>query len=158
MKRTTIYVWLAVLVAGFVVGATAFAQGPGYPMRGPGMMKQMVSAKLDEALAQAKVTPDQRTAIYASRDRAFAAMETSRPDHRAQRDQVLALFESDQIDPAQLEALDAQARQQHETLRNAIRQAIVEIHDTLAPAQRKVVADYVRAHGPGAHGHGGPRG
>ena len=112
------------------------------------MMKRMVSAKLDQALDQANVTPEQRTAIYASRDRAFAALEAQRADPRAHRDQVLALFEADRIDPAQLEALHGQMEQQHQAMRAAITQALLEIHDTLTPEQRHSIAQYVRSHGP----------
>src|SRR5437867_2999784 len=42
----------------------------------------------------------------------------------------------------------AQMDQRHEAMRNAIAQAIVEIHDTLTPAQRQIVANYARTHGP----------
>ena len=149
-----ILIGLGALALVIAAGA-AWAQGPGRGF----MMKQMISARLDEALAQANVTPEQRTAIYASRDRAFASIETSRPDRRAQRDQVLALFEADQLDPAQLLAVDAQNQRAHDAMKTAIGQAIVEVHDTLTPEQRKIVADFVRAHGPGMHGPGafGPR-
>jgi Spy/CpxP family protein refolding chaperone len=116
-------------------------------MHGP-MMKQMISARLDEAMNQANVTPEQRTAIVAARDRAFAAMDASRPDGRI-RDQMLSLFETDRLDVAQLQALHAQEEQRHQQVRVAIAQAIVDVHNTLTPAQRKIVADYVRAHRPG---------
>jgi len=106
------------------------------------------TAALDEALDQAAVTAEQRAAIYASRDRAFATMEAHRPDRGAQREQVLALFEGDRLDAAQLRAVHAQMDQRHEAMRNAIAQAIVEIHDTLTPAQRQIVANYARTHGP----------
>jgi hypothetical protein len=72
----------------------------------------------------------------------------------SQREQVLALFESDHVDTAQLQALDEQDEQPHETVGNAIRQAIVEVHDTPTPEPPKIVADDVRAHTPG--GPGGP--
>lgn len=156
------------LIAGVLAGAAmltvayAFAQGPGGPggpgrhggpggrgpeMHGP-MMKQMISARLDEAMNQANVTPEQRTAIVAARDRAFAAMDANRPDGRI-RDQMLSLFEADRLDVAQLQALHAQEEQRHQQVRAAIAQAIVDVHNTLTPAQRKIVADYVRAHRPG---------
>jgi Spy/CpxP family protein refolding chaperone len=64
------------------------------------------------------------------------------------RDQVLALFEADQIDPAQLQALHDQMEQRHQAVRAAITQAITEIHDTLTPEQRHAIAQYVRSHGP----------
>jgi periplasmic protein CpxP/Spy len=161
MKRRTLIAVLAVPVIGLAVGALAltgaWAQGPG--MHGgwgrPGMMKRMMSAMLDEALDQASVTADQRAAIHASRDRAFAAIDAQRPDPRAHRDQVLALFEGDKLDATQLQALHATMEQHHQAMQAAITQAIVEIHDTLTPEQRKLVASYVRDHGPaGMHREG----
>jgi periplasmic protein CpxP/Spy len=140
---------LLTLMAGGValLGGRAFAHGPGGPHAG--MMKRMVSAALDEALAQANVSAEQRTAIHASRDRAFAAIAAQQPDRRARRDQVLALFEGDRLDAAQLHAVHAQMDAQRQAMHAAIAQAIVEIHDTLTPEQRKTVAGYARSFGPG---------
>ena len=142
---TLVLIGTAIAVAA-LVGARAYAQGPGG--KHAGMMKRMVSAALDEALDQAAVSAQQRTAIYASRDRAFAALEANRPDRIAQRDQVLALFEGDRLDAGQLAAVHAQMEQRHQAIRDAITQALVEIHDTLTPAQRQVVANYARTFGP----------
>lgn len=153
MTRRTIVAGVAgavlTLMAGgaALVAGRAFAHGPGGPHAG--MMKRMVSAALDEALAQANVSAEQRTAIHASRDRAFAALASQWPDRRAHREQVLALFEGDRLDAAQLQAVHAQMEQQRQVMHGAIAQAIVEIHDTLTPDQRKVVAAYVRSFGPG---------
>ena len=162
MKRRTLLGLMTVSGVALVFGAAALtgtralAQGPGGPgMHGPGgpgmragMMKQMVSAGLDDALDQANVTAEQRTTIHASRDRAFAALDAQRPNPTAHRDQVLALFEGDQLDPGQLRALHAPMEQQRQAVQKAITQAIVEIHDTLTPEQRKVVASYARSHAP----------
>lgn len=153
MTRRTVLAVIAgsvmTLAAGGValVGSRAWAHGPGGPRAG--MMKRMVSAALDEALAQANVSPEQRTAIYASRDRAFAAIAAQRPDPRAHRDQVLTLFEGDRLDAAQLQALHAQMEHRRQAMRDAVTQAIVEVHDTLTPDQRKVIASYARSFGPG---------
>ena len=139
--------------------------GPG--MQGPGMMRGMISEMLDRALDRASVTPEQRVAVYAARDRVFAAMDAQRPDPMAQRDRMLALFEGAQLTQAQLDALHQQMDQQRQAIRAAIHRALVEVHDTLTPAQRKIVAEYFRTHGPGAfgshgmhgpHGSGGPGG
>jgi Spy/CpxP family protein refolding chaperone len=139
---------LLTLAAGGValVGGRAWASGPGGPHAG--VMKRMVSAALDEALDRASVSAEQRTPIHASRDRAFAALEQNVPGRRAHREQMLALFEADQIDPAQLQAMHDQMEQHREAIRQAVVQAVVEIHDTLTPAQRKIVADYARQFGP----------
>ena len=147
-KVTTVVLIGATIAVAALVGARAWAQGPGPGGMRAGMMKRMITAALDEALDQAAVTAQQRAAIYASRDRAFAALETNRPDRMAQRDQVLTLFEGDQLDASRLLAVHAQMEQRHQAVRDAITQAIVEIHDTLTPVQRQTVANYARAFGP----------
>jgi len=143
---TTIVLIGAAIGVAALVGARAWAQGSGGMHAG--MMKRMISAALDEALDQAAVSAEQRTAIHASRDGAFAAFETNRPDRRAQREQVLALFEGDRLDASQLQVVHAQMEQRHHTIHDAVAQAIVEIHDTLTPAQRQIVANYARTFGP----------
>ena len=187
MKRRMLFSLLAVPVVALAVGAVAltgfhaYAQGPGGPgmspgpgMRhgpgmypgmlpgphmDPGMMKRRISIALDDALTQAGVTPEQRVAVHGARDRAFAALDAQRPDPGAHRDQMLALFEGDHLDTTQLQALQAQMEQRHQAIRDAITQAIVEIHNTLTPPQRKIVADYVREHRPMGRGMGrGPMG
>jgi Spy/CpxP family protein refolding chaperone len=151
-QRVTAVVLIGAAVGvAALVGARAWAQvPPGGAAGGPHgrMMKRMISAALDEALDQAGVSAEQRSAIHASRDRAFAALETARPDRTAQRDEVLALFEGDRLDPSQLQAVHAQMEQQHQAMRTAVTQAIIEIHDTLTPAQRHAVAGYVRTMAP----------
>ena len=149
-RAATVVLIGATIGVAALVGARAWAQGPGGGFGGPhaGMMKRMISAALDEALDQAAVSAEQRTAIHASRDRAFAALESGRPDRSAQRDQVLALFEGDRLDASQLAAVHGQMEQRHQAIRDAVTQAIVEIHDTLTPAQRQTVANYVRTHAP----------
>ena len=145
-RVTTVVLIGAAIGVAALVGARAWAQGPGGMHAA--MMKRMISAALDEALDQAAVSADQRAAIHASRDRAFAAFEANRPDRRAQREQVLALFEGDRLDASQLKTVHAQMEQRHQAIRDAVAQAIVEIHDTLTPAQRQIVANYARTFGP----------
>ena len=145
-RVTTVFLVAAAMAVVGLVSVRAHAQGPAGMHAG--MMKRMISAALDEALDQAAVTAEQRTAIYASRDRVFAAMEAQRPDRGAQREQVLVLFEGDRLDATQLQAVHAQMAQRRQAIGDAITQAIVEIHDTLTPAQRQIVASYARTHGP----------
>jgi Spy/CpxP family protein refolding chaperone len=122
----------------------------------------MISEELDRALDRASATPEQRVKIYAARDRVFAALDAQRPDPIAERERMLAAFEADQLTTANLDTLHQQLEERRETVRQAIHRAIVETHDALSPAQRKVVAEYFRTHGPGPfmgmHGPGGFRG
>ena len=155
MKGRTMVTVAAISVVVLGLGAAAigaWAHGPGGSGPHGAMMKRMVSAMLDEALDKASVSAEQRAAVHASRDRAFAAFEAQRPDHDTQREQILAMFEADRVDPAQLEALHAQMERHRTAMRTAVTQAIVEIHDTLTPEQRKVVAQFVRDHRPGGPG------
>ena len=141
MKRRTMMVMFAVLGVGLVAGVAglAFAHHGGRE----GMMKRFVSSAIDDALAAAQPTPEQRAAIYAARDRAFAVVEEHRKGRRAHIEEALALFEAEP-DPARLQAFRERAAGEHARVREAISQAIVEAHDVLTPAQRKAVADYVR--------------
>jgi Spy/CpxP family protein refolding chaperone len=150
LSRRTILGSLAVVGVGLITAAAAFAHGGG--LGRPAMMKRFVSAMIDEALAPANVTPEQRTQIYAARDRAFAALEAHRQTRGAHMNEALALFEADAVDPGRVATFRAQHEAEHRQVADAISQAITEVHDVLTPAQRKVVADWVRGNRPG---HGG---
>jgi Spy/CpxP family protein refolding chaperone len=115
-------------------------------------MKRFVSAMIDEALVPANVTPEQRTQVYAARDRAFAALEAHRQTRGAHMNEALALFEADVVDPGRVATFRSQREAEHRQVADAISQAITEVHDVLTPAQRRAVADWVRANHPG---HGG---
>jgi Spy/CpxP family protein refolding chaperone len=141
-RRTLIGVVAGVtvsLAAG--AGALALAHGGGRQA----FMKRMVAAALDEALDQAQVTAAQRTAIQAARDRVFASLDGVRADRRQHLEEALRLFEADQVDLARVEALHREAEAARERVRTAIHEAIVEAHGVLSPAQRRTLADYVRA-------------
>jgi Spy/CpxP family protein refolding chaperone len=146
MKRRTMMVMFGVLGVGLLAGAAGLA----FAHQGrEGMMKRFVSSAIDDALAPAQPTPEQRAAIYAARDRAFAIVEEQRKGRRARIEEVLALFEAEPADPARIQAFRERAAADRERVREAISQAVVEAHHVLTPAQRKAVADYVRSH----HGH-----
>ena len=149
LSRRTILGSLAVLGVGLITTVAAFAHGAGGR---PAMMKRMVSAAIDEALEPAKVTPDQRAKIYATRDRAFAAMQALHQTRGARMEKALAVFEADTIDPAQLAALAAQHEAEHRQMADVITQSLTEVHDVLTPVQRRAVADWLRTHRPGGHG------
>jgi uncharacterized membrane protein len=143
MKRRTMMVMFGVLGVGLLAGVTglAFAHGGR-----EAIMKRFVSSAIDDALAPAQPTPEQRAAIYAARDRAFAVVEEQRKGRRARIEEALALFEAEPADPARIQAFRERAAGDHERVREAISQAVVEAHDVLTPIQRKAVADYVRNH------------
>ena len=148
-SRRTILGTVAVLAAGLVTGAAAFAHGGGGPGFRHGMMKRMATAMIDEALEPAQVTPEQRAKIYTARDRAFAAVEAQHQTRASHMVEALALFEADVVDPGRLAAFRAQREAEHRQIADTITQSLTEVHDVLTPAQRKAVADWVRQHRPG---------
>jgi Spy/CpxP family protein refolding chaperone len=141
---------LSALILG--VGAGAMA-GPGFH-GGPGgrhghMMKKFVGAVIDDALDEAKVTPQQREQIHAARDKALQAIESRHGDHKEHMEKALRLFEQDRVDRGQLDALRAEREADMRAVSDAVTDALVEAHDVLTPAQRHTVAEYVRSHHPG---------
>ena len=143
---------VAAVVAGIVAvgSAVAFSQPDGGRQA---FMKRMASAWIDGALDSAQVTPDQRVAVHAARDRAFAALEQHQRDRGPRMQRALALFEADRLDPVQIEAFRAAREAEHREIGDAISQALLDVHGVLTPAQRHAVAEYVRTHAP--HRHGG---
>src|SRR5262249_14548983 len=108
MKRRTVFGLVTAGALGLAAAGGAAAHGAHAGGR-HAFMKRMVAAAIDDALDEAKVTPEQRTAIAQIRDRAFAAVEEARASRRAHLEEGLRLFEADQIDPAQAEAFERQA-------------------------------------------------
>ena len=136
------------VVAGLgtlLVGGLAFARGGkmgGHCGWGKGGWsvedkKKFASAKIDEVLEDLKVTDDQRKQIYASRDKLFTALEDAKPDREAKFDQITALFEKDELDLREVESLKQEHRDRIQKVEEAVTQAIVEVHSTLTPDQRK---------------------
>jgi Spy/CpxP family protein refolding chaperone len=159
LSRRTILGAVAVVGVGLglMAAVTAFAHG------GPGgrhgaVMKRFVSSLIDEALAPAQISPEQRARIYAARDRAFAAVEAHRQTRHGHMDEALRLFEADTVDAGRLAAFRTQREAEHRQVADAIVQALTEVHDVLSPAQRKAVADWIRANHPGLRGEAGLRG
>jgi len=144
MKRLTMIGMVAGLAVSLAAGAGALAYGHGGARHA--IARRMIVAAIDEVLDRAQVTPGQRQAVYAARDRVFTAVAEVRAGRRAHLEEALALFESDQPDPARIEALHQEGEAARAKVREAIHQALVEVHDVLTPPQRKVVADWIRSH------------
>jgi periplasmic protein CpxP/Spy len=144
MKRRTMVGVAAGVAVSLAVGAGAFAFGGAAGAR-HAIMRRVVAATIDEALDQVPVTPEQRQAIHAARDRVFSAVDAERAGRRAHLEDALRLFEADRPDPAQVDALHRQADEGRQRIRQAVHEAFVEVHDVLTPAQRKALADHVRA-------------
>lgn len=131
-------------VGALLVGGVAAAKGAkgGHCGWGRGSWsaedkKKFASAKIDEVLEDLEVTSDQRTQIYATRDKLFVAIEEAKPDKSEKFDQITALFEKNDLDPREVEALKQEHRDKITKLEDAVSEAVVELHSTLTPEQRK---------------------
>jgi Spy/CpxP family protein refolding chaperone len=135
-----------VLGATLLVGAGAVAWGHAGRGAHHAIMKRVAVAMVDDALDAAQATPEQRAAIHTARDRVFAAVEQHHQSRGARMQEVLALFEAETLDPARVTALRQSAETDHRAIGDAVSQAVAEAHQALTPAQRKLLADYVRRH------------
>lgn len=148
-RRMTI--GLVAAVTGGVLALGAGAMAFGGPGGRSGVMKRFAAAMIDDAIDQAQVTPEQRASVHAARDRVFAVVEAHHGQRRAGLEDVLQLFEADRLDAARLQALRARREEHQRQLADAVEQALTDVHGVLTPAQRRVVADYVRSHRRGHH-------
>lgn len=132
-------------LGGLLVGGVAIAKGgPGGHCSWGGRggwsaedKKKFASAKIDDVLEDLNVTDEQRTQIYASRDKLFAALEEAKPDRSAKFDEITALFAKDELDLREVEALKAGHREKIQKVEEAVTQAFIEVHSTLTPEQRQ---------------------
>jgi len=149
MRRWYGTIGIAALAALVVAGASALAAshfGAGHH----GFWKQRISAHIDEVLAAAKASPDQRTLVHAARDHVFDTMQANQNGHAADFKQALALFAADRIDPAQVQALRARHQAAMKSTGDAIVQALTDAHDAFTAAQRQAVVAYLKSHRPDA--------
>ena len=160
MTRRTMFGIGAAVTGTILAGATAlaFGHGPRHwahhwghhgAMHGP-IMRRVATAIVDDALDAVQATPEQRAAAHAARDRVLAAVEEHQKGRGARMQEVLALFEGDSLDPARVAAFRRTVEDEHRKIADAVSQAFADVHQTLTPAQRKQLADYVRKHRHGA--------
>jgi Spy/CpxP family protein refolding chaperone len=149
-----ILIGLGALAVVIAAGA-AWAQGARR-----GMMKQMITAKVAKAEDLIQATPQQRTQIDTSRDNVIAALQSAHTDRKALHDQLVQLWNSDNLTEDALNTIVNQRTQAMQTASKAIVHEVVQVHDVLTPEQRKTLADNWQKLG-GRHQHpkggfGGP--
>lgn len=145
--RRTLKVGLVALLFAGLAGTAIVRSNAHAGWGGPrsAIMKRFVNSAIDDVLDEAKVTPEQRTAIYASRDRVFTAFERSQRDRKSHAEEALLLFESDRIDNGKITALRTQHETEAKQIGDTVVQALTEVHDVLNPAQRKIVTQHIRS-------------
>lgn len=155
MNRKVKYMALAVLALGAVAAALpALAHGRGG--RG-GWMEARLQAHVEEALAQAKATPQQQAAVLEERDALKQQMREGGQDHRAQREAAGALFVADKLDARAIATLRAKVLDRRQKFVQAVGASLQRVHGLFTAEQRKVIVAYVKDELPGKE-QGGWRG
>ena len=143
MRRRTVIGLTVGAIGSMVTGAVAFAAA-GHGHGRETMMRRMVAGAIDDALDEARVSPEQRATIHAARDRVFAAVQDHQQGRQACMADMLTLFEGDGLDTG-LQGVRQRMGQEHEKIADVVSAALVDAHAALTPTQRKTVADYVRS-------------
>jgi Spy/CpxP family protein refolding chaperone len=142
--RLAIVSAVAVAVAG---GAVLAHEGGGSFMRRHGAW---LGARIEAAIDAAHPTPEQRARLEQAKERAFQSFHAAHKDGHERMQKVMALFEADTVDAAQVSALRKAHLDEARAAGDAVLDALSDAHDTLDAGQRKAVADYLRAHKPEA--------
>jgi hypothetical protein len=107
--------------------------------------KKRVFSHVNDALDQVKANEQQRTAVANAIEQVWTAFQSEHEAMPAHMEQALKVFESDKIDPKQVQALRAEQQARHQKISDAIVQAFHDVHDALTSAQRKQLVAWVRA-------------
>ncbi|WP_338864118.1 Spy/CpxP family protein refolding chaperone [Myxococcus stipitatus] len=127
-----------VLLSGF-----AFRGGPHHG-HNPERFKQVVTWKLNDKLDDVGATEAQRQSIHAVKDRLFDEGVQLAEGQHATRSEVVAQLESDKPDAQALHALVDARIEALRAFAHKATDAVLEVHGTLTPEQRKVLASEYR--------------
>ena len=151
---------MKILIAlGVLIGAGA-AVAAGMHGHRMGMMKHMISARIEDAEDYIDATPKQRVAIEESKQVVFKALQAKAQSHQAEHGKLVDLLIADKLDTDALYALANQKAQDIQDLAKVIVPEIQKVHDQLTPAQRQKLAQKAKAMQQKhlEHGFGGPPG
>jgi Spy/CpxP family protein refolding chaperone len=148
MTRRTI-IGLMALGASLVGGAGVVALAA--HGRHETIMRRVATAMIHDALDHVRATPEQRAAVQAAGDRVLALVQDHHTRRPARLEELLAAFEAEPLDRNRVLALRQGIEAEHAQVADAIGQALVEVHGVLTAEQRRLLADYVRAHRHRAH-------
>lgn len=139
---------LSLAVVG-VVGLAGFARGGGECHRDPAAMKQHIDWRVDHMLDEIDATDSQRVKVNELKDDLMADGMKMHQAKREMKDDVLALWKSENPDSAQAHAMVDARIEEMRKFGHEMADAALELHKTLTPEQRKELADKVEER----HGH-----
>jgi Spy/CpxP family protein refolding chaperone len=142
MKKTLV---TALTLVAIGVGGLTLTAFRGHH-RDPAQLDQMVERRLTKMLDTVQATDAQRQQITAIKDKVLADGKALRATHQATRQQLLALWKSDQPDAAQVHALVDARADGMKKFADEVADAMVQVHGILTPAQRAKISDQIEQH------------
>ncbi|HEX7488398.1 MAG TPA: Spy/CpxP family protein refolding chaperone [Anaeromyxobacteraceae bacterium] len=141
MKKTLVTALTLVAIGVGGLTLTAFRHN-----RDPAQLDQMVERRLTKMLDTVQATDAQRLQITSIKDKVLADGKALRATHQSTRQQLLALWKSDQPDAAQVHALVDTRVDGMKTFADEVADAMLQVHAILTPAQRATIADQIQQH------------
>lgn len=131
-------------VATLGLGALALAAFRGHC--DPAQREAAVTKRVEKMLDDVQATPAQRQQILAIKDKLMADGKALRASHADTRTQLLALWNADQPDPAQVHALVDGRADAMKSFADEVADAVLQVHGILTPAQRAQVGEKLQQH------------
>jgi Spy/CpxP family protein refolding chaperone len=139
-----------VLALAAVAGGTLALTAAKYHHGGPAHLEQMINHRVDKMLDDVKATDTQRQQILAIKDKLLADGKALRASQADVRKQLLAQWNADQPDTAQVHALVDGRADATKKFADEVADALVQVHGILTPEQRATVAQKLQQHHHGA--------
>jgi Spy/CpxP family protein refolding chaperone len=141
----------ALLVGVLGIAGTAVAAGA-HHARGA-VLKNRIDARVNAALDAIEATPQQRQVAQQAETEILNAIQSKHQANRGAHQALLQAFTADNFDGKALQSFADARAQDVKDLSSVIIPSVQKIHDSLTPAQRSKLADYIQE-----HHRGGPQG
>jgi Spy/CpxP family protein refolding chaperone len=138
----------AVLIGGGLLGAQAYAFGPGgrHGNMSPEQMQKFAEKRVERVLDQVDATDDQRARIKGTLSRLIPEMKALHDEkaklHEAGKKALLA----DNVDAAEVERLRREVLRLADKGTTLVSRAVVEVATVLRPDQRKELFEHIEEH------------
>lgn len=131
-------------VAALGLGALALAAFRGHG--DPAQREAAVTRRVEKMLDDVQATPAQRQQILALKDKLVADGKALHASHADTRTRLLALWNADQPDPAQVHALVDGRADAMKAFADEVADAVLQVHGLLTPAQRAQIGEKLQQH------------
>jgi len=139
---------LASVLAIVAIGLGALTLTAFRHHRDPAKMEQMFTKRVNKMLDEVQATPAQRQQILAIKDKLVADGKALHATHADTRKKLLALWQSDQPDAAQVHALVDGRADAMKGFADEVADAMLQVHGILTPAQRATISKHLQQHQP----------